>query len=139
MNTRSESKSANSSRPQTRAASRSYPDPPYQYSATAHGLVFTAGACPLDAEGRVVAPGDLEAQAKQTVDNLIAALAATGAGPEDIIKTTIFVATQDRSDLVRAWAVVSARLGTAPSTLLGVSILGYPNQLVEVEAVAAVD
>jgi enamine deaminase RidA (YjgF/YER057c/UK114 family) len=116
-----------------------YPDPPYRYSQTAHGLVFTAGACPLDAEGHVVAPGEPEAQALQTVENLTAALAAAGAGPEDIIKTTIYVATQDRSDLVRAWDVVSARLGSAPSTLLGVSVLGYPNQLVEVEAVAAVD
>lgn len=93
-----------------------YPDPPYQYTATAHGLVFTAGACPLDAEGRVVAPGDLETQARQTVENLIVALAAAGAAPDDIVKTTIFVATQLRSDLVRAWDVVSARLGRAPST-----------------------
>jgi enamine deaminase RidA (YjgF/YER057c/UK114 family) len=116
-----------------------YPNPPYRYAETAHGLVFTAGACPLDAEGRVVAPGDLGAQALQTVENLTAALAAAGAGTEDIIKTTIYVATQDRSDLVRAWDVVSARLGSAPSTLLGVSILGYPDQLIEVEAVAAVD
>ena len=39
--------------------------------------------------------------------------------------------------LVRVWNVVSARLGRAPSTLLGVSFLGYPDQLVEIEAVAA--
>jgi enamine deaminase RidA (YjgF/YER057c/UK114 family) len=37
--------------------------------------VFAAGACPLDAEGRVVQPGGLEAQAARTVDNLFAALA----------------------------------------------------------------
>ena len=40
-----------------------YPGAPYEYAAAANGLVFTAGACPLDVEGRVVAPGDLEAQA----------------------------------------------------------------------------
>jgi enamine deaminase RidA (YjgF/YER057c/UK114 family) len=57
---------------------------PYEYTATANGLVFTAGACPLDAEGRVVAPRD-----------------------------------------------------RAPSTLLGVSFLGHPEQLVEIEAIAA--
>jgi hypothetical protein len=30
-----------------------------------------------------------------------------------------------------------ARLGRAPSTLLGVSMLGWPKQLVEIEAIAS--
>jgi enamine deaminase RidA (YjgF/YER057c/UK114 family) len=114
-----------------------YPGVPYEYTARADGLVFTAGACPLDAEGRVVAPGDLEAQAAQAADNLLEALEQAGARPADLLKTTIYVVGEERADLVRAWDVVSARLGRAPSTLLGVSFLGYPEQLVEIEAVAA--
>ena len=57
----------------------------------------------------------------------------------DVVKTTIYVACPDRADLVTAWNVVSRHFGThmAPSTLLGVTVLGYPDQLVEVEAVAA--
>jgi enamine deaminase RidA (YjgF/YER057c/UK114 family) len=115
-----------------------YPGVPYEYTATADGLVFTAGACPLDEEGRIVAPGDLEAQASRTVDNLLEALAEAGVGPGELVKTTIFVVGKERADLVRAWDVVSARLGRAPSTLLGVSFLGYPEQLIEIEAIAAV-
>jgi enamine deaminase RidA (YjgF/YER057c/UK114 family) len=113
-----------------------YPGVPYEYTATADGLVFTAGACPLDAEGRVVAPGDLETQAAQAADNLLEALAEAGARAADLLKTTIYVVAEERADLVRAWDVVSARLGRAPSTLLGVSFLGYPEQLVEIEAIA---
>jgi hypothetical protein len=45
----------------------------------------------------------------------------------------------ERADLVRVWDVVSSRLGRAPSTLLGISFLGYPEQLVEIEAIASVD
>jgi enamine deaminase RidA (YjgF/YER057c/UK114 family) len=112
-----------------------YPGVPYEYTATANGLVFTAGACPLDAEGRVVAPGDLETQAAQAAENLIEALAKADA--DELLKTTIYVVAEERADLVRAWDVVSARLGRAPSTLLGVSFLGYPEQLVEIEAIAA--
>ena len=115
-----------------------YPGAPYEYTATANGLVFTAGACPLDAEGRVVAPGDLEAQAAQAAENLVEALAEAGARADDLLKTTIYVVGEERADLVRVWDVVSARLGRAPSTLLGVSLLGYPDQLVEIEAIAAV-
>ena len=109
---------------------------PYEYTATAGGFVFAAGACPLDEEGRVVAPGDLEAQAERAVENLREALAAEGAGLDDVVKATIYVVGAERADLVRVWNVVSPLLGRAPNTLLGVSFLGYPDQLVEIEAVA---
>jgi len=114
---------------------------PYAYAAVAHGatrLVFTAGACPLDAAGNTVAVGDVAGQAEQVMANLEVALRAAGAGLDDVVKTTVYVATRRREDLVAAWEVVSRRFGDhdAPSTLLGVTVLGYPDQLVEVEAVA---
>jgi enamine deaminase RidA (YjgF/YER057c/UK114 family) len=112
---------------------------PYEYSRSANGLVFTAGACPLDDDGVVVAPGDLEAQADRAAANLLAALAEGGLGADALLKTTIYVAADERRDLVRVWDVASRVLGRAPSTLLGVSFLGYPEQLVEIEAVAAAD
>lgn len=114
---------------------------PYAYAAVTPpgGLVFAAGACPLDPDGVVVAPGDVVAQARQVMDNLVVALEAAGAGLTDVAKTTVYVASDRREDLVAAWDVVRAAFGPhdAPSTLLGVAVLGYPEQLVEVEAVAA--
>ena len=110
---------------------------PYEYSRSAHGLVFTAGACPLDGSGEIVSPGDVAAQAAQAVENLLAALAEAGVGPGALLKTTVYVVAAARAELVDAWSVVSERLGRAPSTLLGVSFLGYPGQLVEIEAVAS--
>lgn len=110
---------------------------PYEYTTTAGGLVFAAGACPLDEEGRVIAPGDLEAQARRATENLLEALAEAGSRADDLLKTTIYVVGQERTDLVRVWDTVSALLGRAPSTLLGVSLLGYPEQLVEIEAIAS--
>jgi enamine deaminase RidA (YjgF/YER057c/UK114 family) len=112
---------------------------PYEYTRSGNGLVFTAGACPLDAEGNVVAPGDLVGQAEQATVNLLAALSEAGVAADALLKTTIYVAAGERADLVRVWDVVSERLGRAPSTLLGVSVLGFPEQLVEIEAVAATD
>jgi len=113
---------------------------PYEYAAIAPNasLVFTAGACPLDLDGNVVAPGDCEAQAVKALDNLFIALAAHGSGPEAVLKTTIYVVPAEREDLVRVWRVVADTFAPAspPSTLLGVVSLGYPNQLVEIEAVA---
>ncbi|WP_298518859.1 RidA family protein [uncultured Nocardioides sp.] len=111
---------------------------PYAYAATARGLVFTAGACPLDTAGDVVAVGDVAGQATVTMDNLEIALEAAGCTLSDVAKSTVYVASPDRSDLVAAWEVVRERFGDhdAPSTLLGVAVLGYADQLVEVEAVA---
>jgi enamine deaminase RidA (YjgF/YER057c/UK114 family) len=86
----------------------------------------------------VVAPGDVVAQAGRVVTNLREALAAAGCGLTDVAKTTVYVASSERADLVAAWTVVSAAFADndVPSTLLGVAVLGYPDQLVEVEAVA---
>jgi enamine deaminase RidA (YjgF/YER057c/UK114 family) len=69
------------------------------------------------------------------------ALRAAGAGLTDVVKTTVYVASSSRTDLVTAWQVVRDAFGDhdAPSTLLGVAVLGYPGQLVEVEAVAITD
>ncbi len=100
--------------------------------------LFTAGACPLGPGGAVVATHDVEAQARQCVSNLLEVLHAAGATGGSVVKTTVFVATSSRQDLVRVCAVVRAALEPAhpPSTLVGVTVLGYPDQLVEIEAVA---
>lgn len=114
---------------------------PYSYAAIAPpgSTVFTAGACPIDSERRAVVPGDLAGQARHVLDNLVAALRSAGCGLEDVVKTTVHVASSERSDLVSAWEVVQDRFGSdgPPSTLIGVNVLGFADQLVEVEAVAA--
>jgi enamine deaminase RidA (YjgF/YER057c/UK114 family) len=119
---------------------RLYADAPYAYAAVAPpgGLIFTAGACPIDEQGQVTAPGDYVRQAAQVMANLVTALATAGAELSDVLKSTVYVATARQADLVAVWQVVHAAFGEhdAPSTLLGVSVLGYSGQLVEVEAIA---
>ena len=68
------------------------------------------------------------------------ALAEAGATITDVISTRVLVASSTQADLVAAWEVVRDAFGDhdVPSTLLGVTVLGYDDQLVEIEAVAAV-
>jgi enamine deaminase RidA (YjgF/YER057c/UK114 family) len=124
-------------------AARLYAGVPYAYASVGGpaALVFTAGACPLDPDGDVIGPGDVAAQARQVVSNLAEALAAAGSGLSRVLKTTVYVASSQREDLVAAWDVISSAFGEhdVPSTLLGVTVLGYPGQLVEIEAVAIAD
>jgi enamine deaminase RidA (YjgF/YER057c/UK114 family) len=117
------------------------PTAPYAYAATTEAparAVWVAGACPLDAAGTTVAPGDYAGQAHQVMRNLATALAEAGAELTGIVKSTVYVASARREDLVTVWNVYKEHMAghDAPSTLLGVTVLGYGDQLVEVEAVA---
>ena len=116
--------------------------PGYSHVAVGRGgtVVFTAGAVPLDAEGDLVGEGDPVAQAVQVIANLLAALRTAGAQPQDVAKTTVYVAGASFEAQSAVWQVVrSSELGRAPSTLVGVPTLGYRGQLVEVEAIALID
>ena len=116
--------------------------PGYSHVAVGRGgtVVFTAGAVPLDAEGDLVGEGDAVAQAVQVIENLLAALQTAGAQPQDVAKTTVYVAGASFEAQSAVWQVVrSSEIGRAPSTLVGVPILGYRGQLVEGEASALID
>lgn len=115
----------------------------YAYAATAPAdarLIFLAGSCPLNADGSTAAIGDYAGQAAMCIDNLRTALADAGASLEDVISTRVLVASTRQEDLVTAWQVVRDAFGDhdVPSTLMGVTVLGYHDQLVAIEAVAAV-
>jgi enamine deaminase RidA (YjgF/YER057c/UK114 family) len=115
----------------------------YAYAATAQAgsrLIFLAGACPLNEDGSTAAIGDYAGQAAKAVENMRTALTDSGASLRDVISTRVLVASTRRQDLVTAWEVVRDCFGEhdVPSTLMGVTVLGYDDQLVEIEAIAAV-
>jgi enamine deaminase RidA (YjgF/YER057c/UK114 family) len=115
--------------------------PGYRHYAVASGrFVFTAGAVPLDPTGRLVGPDDYRAQTEQVMANLLAALEAAGASPEQVVKTTVYVVGEGREPKVAVWDVVQrSELAEVPSTVVGVAGLGYSGQLVEIDAVAVID
>jgi enamine deaminase RidA (YjgF/YER057c/UK114 family) len=106
-------------------------------------LAFLAGQCPLDADGVVVAPGNYRGQTDQVVRNTLTALAAVDAGPEQVVRTVIYVVSTDRETLGLVWrrllASPLAPAFTSASTLLGVAKLGFIAQLVELDVTAALD
>lgn len=104
-------------------------------------LLFLAGSCPINKDRKVTLINDYAGQAKLCIDNLKEALNECGATIENVVYTRVLVASQNRADLVNVWDVVSDEFGEhdVPSTLSGVTVLGYENQLVEIEAVAAVE
>jgi enamine deaminase RidA (YjgF/YER057c/UK114 family) len=104
-------------------------------------LAVLAGQCPLDRDERLVGQGDVIAQCDQIVANASEALAAAGAAPDDVIRSVIYVVSDDPSMLSAVWdRLTCSDIGpafTTASTLLGVAALGYRGQLVEVDLTAA--
>jgi len=101
-------------------------------------LLFLAGQVGNRPDG-TLAPG-IEDQAIQALDNIRAILAAEGAGPEHIVKMTIYAAARP-ADMGKIGAKRAEMFkGTAPppSTWVYVSALARPEYLIEIEAVAAV-
>ncbi|WP_326557128.1 RidA family protein [Micromonospora sp. NBC_01796] len=102
---------------------------------------YLAGQCPLDSTGALVGPGDVGAQVDQVVANTMAVLASIGAGPEDVVRTVIYVVSDDRSVLGGVWSRLResplAAAFASASTLLGVAQLGFTDQLVELDVTAA--
>jgi len=117
----------------------------YTQVVTAPGgkLVFVSGQVALDAAGKLVGPGDLRAQATKTYENLITALRAAGARPDDVLKMTVYVVNYKPEHL----AVIREVRGRSfpredrmpASTLVGVQALAFEGLLIEVEAIAVVE
>ncbi|MEO3771066.1 RidA family protein [Micromonospora sp. B9E7] len=113
--------------------------------ATGSKLVFLSGQVARDAEGRKVGEGDFAAQVEQCYLNIGTALAEIGGSFDDVAKLTVYVVdwSPDKMPLLgEGVARASAKLGVdpvKPITLLGVSALGEPDLLVEVEATAVLD
>jgi enamine deaminase RidA (YjgF/YER057c/UK114 family) len=104
-------------------------------------LVFVAGQVSQDADGNLVAPGDVVGQATQAFANVGAALEAAGATIADVAKITWYVVGFDPARLPELAAARRETFGDhAPaSTLIGVQSLAGPEYLVEAEAVAVIE
>ncbi|MFF4991579.1 RidA family protein [Streptosporangium saharense] len=100
-------------------------------------IVWTSGQVPVAADGTVA--GDWEAQTRQVMRNVEAALEAGGAGWDDVFKLTIFVVDTSALATVRAVRDEFINLERPPtSSLVQVAGLFRPDLLIEIEAVAAV-
>ena len=66
---------------------------PYNQAVLAGGWLYCSGQIPLDpATGEMVGGGDVAAETRQVLKNLMAVLKEAGASPEQVVRTTVFLA-----------------------------------------------
>jgi enamine deaminase RidA (YjgF/YER057c/UK114 family) len=100
--------------------------------------VWVAGTTATGADGRIVAPGDAAAQARQVLENVRAALERAGARLEHVVRTRIFVRNVgDWESIGRLHGEYFGAIRPA-STMVEVSGLVDPQMLVEIEVDAYV-
>lgn len=97
-----------------------------------------SGQVSVDGEGNVVAPGDMGAQTRRTLENIGTVLAHAGGGFDDVVSVIVYV-----TELSGLGAIHEVRreFFTPPypaSTLVEVTALVFPELLIEISAVAVI-
>jgi len=102
-------------------------------------FVYIAGQVAMDTSGKLVGPGDFHAQAKQTFENLKAALAANGATFDNVVKLNSYFVDIKNAPAFREVRDQYVNVANPPvSTAVEVRRLVREEWLLEVEAVAVV-
>jgi enamine deaminase RidA (YjgF/YER057c/UK114 family) len=100
--------------------------------------LFISGQTAMSADGRPEHDGDVAAQLGLAVDNLEAVLGAAGMSLANLVRLNVY--TTDVDALFPHYGVLAGRLGAAgvapTTTMLGVSRLAIPGQVVELEGTA---
>ena len=116
------------------------PRPSYPYSpgATGGGFIFTAGQVAWDESGEVTAIGDVAAQTRQTLKNVVSVLHEGGATVDDVLKCNVYLTDMRDFDVMNAeFAKVFPNDPPARTTVE--ARLADATMLVEIEAIAWVE
>jgi len=111
------------------------PTPGYRYAKVTGNQLHVAGQVPRDSSGSIVGINDPYTQAVQCLSNLKILISCYDFFERDIQLLTIYV-VGPRDNLTTAWKGVLEVFSNdvPPATLIGVPVLGYEEQLVEIDA-----
>jgi enamine deaminase RidA (YjgF/YER057c/UK114 family) len=100
--------------------------------------LYCSGQTAMSEDGEPQHEGDMAAQLALSVDNLEAVLGGAGMALADLVRLTVY--TTDVDLLLQHYGVLAGRLGAAgaapPTSMLGVTRLAVPGQVVELEGTA---
>ncbi len=108
---------------------------PYSQAIKANGFLFISGQIPVNPQTGEIVAGGIEAQTAQSLENLKAILAETGATLNDVVKTGVFLA--DMSDFVAMNTVYAKYFISEAPARACVQVAKLPKDaLVEIELIA---
>ena len=109
---------------------------PYSQGVIAGGLLFVSGQIPLDPQSGDPIAGDIEVQTEQVLKNVLAILKEAKMGPENVVKTTVYLA--DIGDFPRMNEVYARYLGKEPPARSTIQAGALPKGArIEIDVIAA--
>ncbi|MFB0847522.1 RidA family protein [Paenibacillus oleatilyticus] len=104
---------------------------------SANGTIYISGQFSHDMQGAFVGEGDIEAQTRQTLENLDRVLAGFGVTRSNIAEMEVFL-TNPQEHFEQFIVLYKEYVGDhrPAATLIGVSGLAFPHQLIEIRATA---
>ena len=110
---------------------------PYNQAVKAGGWLYCSGQIALDPQsGAMVGAGEVAAETRQVLSNLQAVLRAAGAGPAQVVRTTVYLV--DLADFATVNSLYAEVFGTAVAPARAcVQVAALPKGArVEIDAVA---
>ncbi|MCM1288518.1 MAG: RidA family protein [Clostridium sp.] len=108
---------------------------PYSQAVVVGDMIYTSGMIPIIPETGELEGGDITAQARQAISNLIALLEEAGADAQSVVKTTVFI--KDMNDFAKVNEVYAAFFTDNYPARSCVEVARLPKDvLIEIEAVA---
>jgi 2-iminobutanoate/2-iminopropanoate deaminase len=109
---------------------------PYSQGVISGGFLFCSGQIALDPLTNELVEGDVAVQTERVLQNLVAVLREAKMGPENVVKTTVYLA--DMADFPKMNEVYGRYLGQKPPARTTIQAAGLPrNVRVEIDVVAA--
>ena len=110
---------------------------PYSQAIKTGSMVFLSGQIPLDPKTGQIVEGDVKVQTERVLANLDAVLKAAGCKFEDVVKTTIYLASMGDFQVVNE-AYAKVFTGTPPARAT-VEVSGLPRGAkIEIDAIAVI-
>jgi enamine deaminase RidA (YjgF/YER057c/UK114 family) len=105
-----------------------------------NGTIYISGQFAHDMQGAFVGEGDIEAQTRKTLENLDRVLAGFNVSRANLAEMVIYL-TNPSEHFQPCVALFKEYVGEhrPAGTLIGVSGLAFPHQLIEIRAVAHAD
>jgi 2-iminobutanoate/2-iminopropanoate deaminase len=108
---------------------------PYSVGIRCGAWVYLSGQLGLDPATNEMVPGGVEAETRRSLQNLVAALEASGASMASVVKTTVFM--RDMAEFARMNAVYGEFFTANPPARSTVQVAALPrNGAVEIDCVA---
>ena len=99
-------------------------------------MLFISGLVSRDADGNIVGKGDIEAQTRQTCENLKLAVEAAGGTLADLVRVDVYITDMNHFSTIHKVRAEYFPKDPPASTMVEVSRFVSPDAMIEINAIA---